>query len=518
VSGTTSPVLELNGITKRFGSVVANNNVNLALQPGEILALLGENGAGKTTLMNILFGHYTADAGSIRVHGKPLANQGTRAAISAGIGMVHQHFTLADNMSVLDNIILGTEPLWQPFSKRHQARQRLQKLIDEAGLRVDLNARVKALSVGERQRVEILKALYRNVDVLILDEPTAVLTPQEVDDLFALLKHMAAHGLSIILISHKLDEVMSISQRIVVLRHGEVVGEAITHDIDRPQLAEMIIGHRVDRPIRRALPMGKPVLTVNDLTVGQRRATKPLLNNISFQVAQQQIVGIAGVSGNGQATLAAVLSGIQHFDSGSITLNAYSFTTTTPQQLTAAGAARIPEDRHQHGVVAALSLWENLMLDDLGKPPCWQHGFMLNRGAAQTRAAQWIDKFDVRSAGVHQPAGLLSGGNMQKLILARNLSRKPTFILANQPSRGLDEGAIARVHELLLEARRDGAAVLLISEDLDELLQLSDQIVVMLDGDLNGPWPTESLDARTLGEHMTSRSAPLRHDGFSQRT
>lgn len=502
------PVLELRGICKHFGKLKANDNINLSLYQGEILALLGENGAGKTTLMNILFGHYSADQGDILVFGKSLAGHSPDDALRAGIGMVHQHFTLADNLTVLDNIILGTESLWLPVTRRKRARQRIQHIIDSAGLAVEADKPIRELAVGERQRVEILKALYRDARILILDEPTAVLTPQEVDDLFVLLRSMVVDGLSIIIISHKLHEVMAISDRVVVLRHGRVVGSAATADVDRDQLAEMIVGRHIERPVSASLQAGKSLLAARAVTVNGIGSKRRLLDAINLTIAERQIVGVAGVSGNGQAVLADVLSGIRQADAGELLIDGKLIKSPTPRQLTKLGIARIPEDRQSKGVVGDMNLWENLLLDDLGEPPCWRFGMALDRQAARQRARALIDSFDIRSNGDETPAYLLSGGNMQKLILARNLSRAPRIILANQPTRGLDEGAIAAVHQLLIDARDGGAGVLLIAEDLDELLRLSDVIVVMHNGGLSDPVLASDVTARQLGLQMSGALNP----------
>ncbi|MEE9319278.1 MAG: ABC transporter ATP-binding protein [Granulosicoccus sp.] len=495
-------VLEISQVSKRFGKLSANENISLTLQQGEIIALLGENGAGKTTLMNILFGHYRADQGSIRVFGQSLSNHSPEDALQAGIGMVHQHFTLAENLTVLDNIMLGTEPLWSPISHRRKARKLLHDIASDAGLEVALDSKVRELTVGQRQRVEILKALYRNVRILILDEPTAVLTPQEVDDLFTLLRRMVEGGLSIIIISHKLQEVLSISDRVVVLRHGRVVGEASTDNVDRDQLAEMIVGRQIERPTAIPRVAGKNLLSLQRVSVHGSRSSRPLLDDVSLNVPASQITGIAGVSGNGQSVLADVLSGMRRIDSGEWLIDGHAVSTPTPKQLTTLGFARIPEDRHTHGVVGEMNLWENLMLDEIGNPPRWRAGLTLNRDAARTTAEGLVKQFDIRCSSTEQPAALLSGGNMQKLILARNLARKPRLILANQPTRGLDEGAIAAVHALLIEARDRGAGILLITEDLDELLRLADNVVVMHAGTLSEPLPANNLSQRELGLRM----------------
>lgn len=500
-SGTA--VLELSGISRRFGKVLANDNISLTLHRGEILGLLGENGAGKTTLVNILFGHYTADSGEIRVDGKPLRSASTDAALRAGIGMVHQHFTLADNMTVLENLMLGTEPLWSLSVRKGAAVRRLGQLQRSLGLSVDLETRVSDLSIGERQRVEILKALYRGARILILDEPTAVLTPQEVESLFALLRRMAEDGLSIILISHKLDEVLSLTDRVAVLRHGRVVGSRTTRSVDRDSLAGMIVGREVVRPARRPLPPGDIVIALEGAALADPSSGRLLLRGLNLEVRQHQIVGLAGVSGNGQRELAAVLSGLRNLSNGKFEFCGQPITRGSAAQLQSLGAARIPEDRHAAGVIGEMTIWENLLLEDLGRQPCWRWGRLLNRNAARARAASLVDSFDIRCAGVEAPVGLLSGGNIQKVILARNCSRDSRFVLANQPARGLDEGAIAFVHRQLLKQREQGAGVLLITEDLDELLRLSDQVVVMRSGTLTQPLPAESLSVRQLGLLMT---------------
>lgn len=498
-----SPVLQLQKITKQFGSLLANDAISLNAYAGEIIALLGENGAGKTTLMNVLFGHYRADGGDIKVFGQNLFRHSPEEALARGVGMVHQHFTLADNLSVLDNILLGTESLWQPFSRRKTALAKLRDIMVKSGLIVDANALVKDLTVGERQRVEILKALYRDVRILILDEPTAVLTPQEVDDLFLLLRKMAKNGLAIIIISHKLQEVLAISDRVVVLRQGKVAGEAQTENVDREKLAAMIVGREVERPQIQGRKAGKQMLVLSNICVDEDARNKAVLQQINLTLHSHQILGVAGVSGNGQSTLADILSGMRAPTSGQFSIHGKQLKQPTPTELTALGLARIPEDRHKHGVVSELSIWENLLLDELGTSNSWRWGHWLDREHARQHAQLLIDQFDVRCKGTDQPAGLLSGGNMQKLILSRNLSRNPVIILANQPTRGLDEGAIASVHRLLISAREQGAGIILISEDLDELLRLSDDIAVMHDGHLIEAVPTDQLSIEDLGMRMS---------------
>ncbi len=496
-------VLEIAGVTKRFGSLVANDDVSLSLGKGEVLALLGENGAGKTTLMNILFGHYVADEGRIAVNGETLPPGSTDAAIASGVGMVHQHFTLADNMTVLENIMVGTERLWSLKSDTGAARARLAAMSAEFGLEVAPERRVGDLSVGERQRVEILKALYRDASILILDEPTAVLTPQEVDQLFEILKSMVAKGLSIVFISHKLHEILRISDRVAVLRRGRLVGEIATSEADRDILAEMMVGRKVERPAVDRLPPGAPVVALDRVTVADKGGGRPLLDAVSLTVHAHEIVGIAGVAGNGQSTLTGLLSGLQAPNSGEVRFEGAPVARFAPRDFIAMGMGRIPEDRHARGVVGELSLWENLISEDLRRPPFWRFGRLIDFAACRSFAAELIERFDIRARGMEMPTKLLSGGNMQKLILARTLRRHPKFILANQPVRGLDEGAIAFVHEKLLEAKRAGAGILLVSEDLDELLALSDRILVIYQGRVSRAADTRSVSLREIGVMMS---------------
>lgn len=503
------PVLRLSGITKRFGDLIANDAIDLVLHRGEVLALLGENGAGKTTLMNILFGHYVAEEGDIQVADPtggtlvPLPPGTPKAALAAGIGMVHQHFTLADNLSAFDNIVLGTEPLWRPRQHLRQARARLAGLMADSGLDVDLDARIAALSVGERQRVEILKALYRDARILILDEPTAVLTPQEADRLFETLRRLADQGLAVVFISHKLHEVLAISERVVVLRGGKAVAETATAGTDREHLAELMVGRPIPPTVREPLSPGAPVLALAGVDVaGEHGRTS--LRGVDLAVRQHEIVGIAGVSGNGQAALSALLSGLVRPSAGEMRLNGQPVAGATPAGMVRAGIGRIPEDRHHDGVVGDLAVWENLMLEDYGQPAFQRFG-LVRRAAARRRAEEVIAAYGVKCSGPEAVTRLLSGGNMQKLILGRVLGRDPRFILANQPTRGLDVGAVTYVHQQLLSARANGAAILLISEDLDEVLTLSDRIAVLYRGRLSAPMPTEEVTLRGLGLMMAGQ-------------
>lgn len=497
---TQETVLRLDRITKRFGALTANDAVSFSLMRGEVVALLGENGAGKTTLMNILFGHYTADEGSVELFGQPLPPGNPRAALDAGVGMVHQHFTLADNLSVFDNIVLGTQPLFAPRLDRVAARARIMQLARDFGLSVVPEHKIGTLSVGERQRVEILKALYRDARILILDEPTAVLTPQETDALFETLRKMVAQGLSIIFISHKLHEVMAIANRVVVLRHGKVVGAADTRDTDRHKLAEMMVGAEITPPEVRACSPGPALLTLQGVST-PAHGSAPGLQAVDLTLRGGQIVGLAGVSGNGQAALAGLLAGTERPSAGVMDIHGERPTVWTPRAAMAAGIARIPEDRHKTGSIADFTLTENAIIETFDRPPFARRGWMDWR-AARRFAEQVIARYDVRCPGPDTRIRLLSGGNMQKLILGRALETGPQVILANQPVRGLDIGAITFVHNQLLAARDRGAAVLLISEDLDEVMALSDVIHVIYEGRLSPPFARGTKTAAELGVWM----------------
>ncbi|MDX5351120.1 MAG: ABC transporter ATP-binding protein, partial [Paracoccaceae bacterium] len=465
-------VLRLDRISKRFGALTANDAVSLTLRKGEVVALLGENGAGKTTLMNILFGHYVADEGSVEVFGQPLPPGNPRAALAAGVGMVHQHFTLAGNLTVLDNIRLGTESLW---ARRHpNARGKVERLSRDFGLAVHPDAKVGRLSVGERQRVEILKALYRDARILILDEPTAVLTPQEADALFATLRKATALGLSVIFISHKLHEVMAIADRCVVLRHGRVVGEVETGATDKAALAALMVGGELSLPRAEARAPGEVLMRLDGVSTPDRGAA-PGLKAVTLDLRAGQITGLAGVSGNGQTALAEIVAGLALPASGRISLRGNPVGHWSPGQALSKGVARIPEDRHHQGSIADFDLTENAVLEGYRTPRFSRRGWM-NWRAARAFAEDIIANYDVRCPGPATRIRLLSGGNMQKLILGRAMAPGPEIILANQPVRGLDVGAIAYVQSQLIAARDRGAAVLLISEDLDEIMGLSDVI------------------------------------------
>lgn len=491
------PVLDIIRVSKRFGSTLANDDISLSLGKGEIVALLGENGAGKTTLMSILFGHYVPDTGRVLIDGQELPPGKPRAAIRAGIGMVHQHFALAPNLTVLDNVTTGTESLWSPRSRRLEARTKLMAISQRFGLKVDPDARLGDLSVGEQQRVEILKALYNEARILVLDEPTAVLTQIESERLFATLKDMAAQGLSLIFISHKLDEVMSAADRVVVLRGGRHVAERRTAETTKAELAELMVGRTVTRPVRAPSTPGERVLEAVGVSV--RAGGVDRLKSVDFHLCAGEVLGIIGVSGNGQATLAQLLSGTLAKSGGDIRLFGKEVNRLSVEDAVAAGIGRIPEDRNREGAIGEMAIWENAILERLRS---FASRGLVDRKAAIAFAQTIIDQFDVRGGTPTSRTRLLSGGNMQKLILGRNLINRPRILLAAQPARGLDEGAVAAVHERILDARRQGAAVLLISEDLDEVMALADRIQAIVGGRLSPPIGSEEASARRLGLMM----------------
>jgi simple sugar transport system ATP-binding protein len=501
-------LLRLSHIAKRFGALVANDDISLTLDRGEVLALLGENGAGKSTLVSILFGHYRADAGRIEIDGAPLPPGEPAAALAAGIGIVHQHFTLADNLSVLDNATIGTEPLWRLRSQRGAARRKLTETAQRFGLAVDPDARVATLSVGEKQRVEILKALYRGARILILDEPTAVLTPQESEALFATLKQFVREGLAVIFISHKLDEVLAVADRVAVLRAGKLVAERPAAGATKAELAALMVGRELaPAPARTPREPGPVVLALDEAaTAGGGRAA---LHGASLTVHGGEIVAIAGVAGNGQQALARLLFALTQPVRGRITLHGKAY-PATPRALGAAGVARVPEDRRSEGSVGELSLWENAAIERLRTPRFARAG-VLRRGAMRAFGAELVGDFDVRGS-LTSPARLLSGGNLQKLILGRALSAaasdgSPRLIVVDQPTWGLDVGAVAAIHARLIAARDAGDAVLAIIEDHDEIFALADRIAVINHGRIVETRAARDWTLAELGLAMAERRA-----------
>ena len=467
--------------------------------------MLGENGAGKTTLMNIMFGHYVADSGEIEVSGKILPKGSPKASIGAGLGMVHQHFTLADNLSVLENIILGTQSIWDFRLQHGEAAHRIMSLSSRFGLEIDPNARVAELSMGERQRVEILKALYRNTRILILDEPTAVLTPQESRTLFKTLRQLLDERLSIIFISHKLAEVLEVSDRIAVLRDGKLVLEVNVSEASEEILAEAMVGRSLKMPIRKEVPAGESLLALENVSVsGPSRVS--VLNQVSFSVDAKEVVGLAGISGNGQRILADVICGMQSPTSGNVFLYGKLVKRFHPREMIMQKVGRIPEDRQSFGVVGDMNLAENVITEVYKNPDYSKLGF-LNLKNRQNFAGKVVQEFDVRGVKKHAPVRLLSGGNMQKLILGRVLLQKPKLILAHQPARGLDIGAASFIYERLLDAKMQGCGILLISEDLEELLRISDRVLVIHRGKIIEAGKSGTLSSTNLGLLMAGRQA-----------
>ncbi len=498
--------LEVRNITKRFPGVLANDRVNFTLRKGEIHTLLGENGAGKSTLMNVIYGLYSPDEGEFFIDGQPVDIKNPHDAIQQGIGMVHQHFMLVPVFTVLENIILGSEVTRGTSLDLNEARKQVIALSREYGLEVEPDAIVEDLPVGVQQRVEIVKALYRKVKILVLDEPTAVLTPQEAEDLFRIMRHLTERGVSIVFISHKLKEVLAISDRITVMRRGQVVGTTTPAETNEAGLAAMMVGRQVVLQVDKgpAQP-AEAVLTVKDLHVLDERHLD-IVRGVSFEIRSGEILGIAGVQGNGQTELAEALTGLRKVESGSVTLDGAPVPAGNPRFLFERGMAHIPEDRHKHGLVLPYSIADNLALVAYYKPP-FANGIQRNEQAIIENAVHLIEQYDIRTPGELLPAGNLSGGNQQKVIVARELSRAPRFLLANQPTRGLDVGSIEYIHKQIVAARDHGAAVLLISAELDEIMSLADRIAVMFHGEIVAIVEAGTVTKEQLGLMMTGTSA-----------
>ncbi|MCX7038883.1 MAG: ABC transporter ATP-binding protein [Spirochaetes bacterium] len=502
-------LLEMREITKRFPGVTANDKVSLDLRPGEIHALVGENGAGKTTLMKILYGLNRPDAGSIWVRGERISIRGPRDAIRHGIGMVHQHFMLLQPFTVLENIILGEESHTAGVLAIGAQRRKITELMEENRLVVDIDARVEDLSVGVQQRVEILKILFRGATILIFDEPTAVLTPQEVDELFRTFREITRQGKGIIFISHKLDEVLSIADRITVIRQGRVVQTMDRAGATKPRIAELMVGKpvllEVDRP---AVERGSSVLAVRDLRVKTPR-NPATVDGVSFDVHAGEIYGIAGVEGNGQSELVRAIAEGADVESGEILLEGRNISRWPVRKRREGGIAHIPEDRQKYGLLLSFSLAQNLALGRHHRPPFATRFSTVNSRAIRESAREIIARFDIRTPSEETPAHALSGGNQQKAVVARELSADPKLLLASQPTRGVDIGATEFIHRQLMKARSEGKAVLLVSADLDELLALSDRIGVMFKGKIIREFTHEDAVREVVGLAMTGEKADV---------
>jgi len=496
------PVVRMASITKRFLGITANKNVSFDLYPGEICALLGENGAGKTTLMNILFGYYASDEGEIFIKGEKADLSAPKDAISRGVGMIHQHFALVPSQTVLENIIVGKDCGRGIFLDLKSARQEVLALQKRFGLQIDPETRVWTLSVGEQQKVEILKALYRDVDILIMDEPTAVLAPAETADLFHTLRALVKEGRSVVFISHKLNEVMEISDRIVVLRAGQVVAERKTADTSSRELANLMVGRELLENIeKKEIPAGEPVLEIKGLSALNDQKL-PTLKNVDLIVRRNEIVGMAGISGNGQRELSEVLFGMRSPTAGLIQVSGEPLRYGSPAATIKANMGRIPEDRIDTGLLMDLSVEENLILENHSSADFQKFGLLKSQSIHQF-SEELIEKYRVMTAGRDAVTKSLSGGNLQKVMLARELAGKPALIIASQPTRGLDVGAMAYIHQRLLQERQRGAGILLISEDLDEIFALSDRIVVLFEGEIMGQAPGAAASREQIGLWMS---------------
>lgn len=490
--------MEMIGIVKRFPGVLANDRVDFDVNAGEVHALLGENGAGKSTLMRVLYGLYRPDEGQIKINDQPVIIESPIDAIRHGIGMIHQHFMLVPTLTVAENVALGLPSTRGFLTDLDYVSSRIERLAEQYGLQVDPHAYVWQLAVGQQQRVEIIKALYRGADLLILDEPTAVLTPQEVKELFATLRQMVKDGHALIFISHKLQEVLDISDRVTVLRDGRVVGSRLTAETAKAELARLMVGREIlMKPDRVKVDHGEVRLELKDIWADNDLGT-PGLRSVNLAVHAGEILGLAGVSGNGQRELAQVINGLRPVTRGQIILNGRDVTGKPPAEIIKLGLSYIPEERMQDGMIRDFSVAENLILREHGHRPFSNKGF-LNFREISHRSAALIEAFNVKTPSQETPAKNLSGGNIQKLLLARELSRKPTVLVAAQPTRGLDIGATEYVHRRLLEQRAEGTAILLISEDLDEILALSDRIIVIYEGMIMGEMPVKEATPEKLG-------------------
>ena len=504
MENTPEYVIEMLHITKEFPGIRANDDITLQLRRGEIHALLGENGAGKSTLMSVLFGMYQPEEGEIRKNGKKVKINDPNDATALGIGMVHQHFKLVDVFTVLDNIILGAETTKLGFVQRKEARRKVEELSERYGLKVDLDAMVEDISVGMQQRVEILKMLYRDNEILIFDEPTAVLTPQEIDEFMSTMREFAKEGKSILFISHKLNEIMAVADRCTVLRKGKYVGTVNTADTNKQELSNMMVGRPVQLEVKKkpAEP-GEVIMSVENLRVPSKIHKGDAVKGVSFDVRAGEIVCIAGIDGNGQTELIHGITGLEKLSGGSITLCGKNITHSNIHNKSAAGMSHIPEDRHKHGLVLDFSLEQNLVLQRYREKRFQRYGF-IKKDAVREYAEKLIEQFDVRSGqGAVTTARSMSGGNQQKAIIAREIDRDKPLMVAVQPTRGLDVGAIEYIHSQIVAQRDSGKAVLLVSLELDEVMSLSDRILVMYEGEIVGQLDPKKTNIQELGLYMS---------------
>lgn len=498
-------VIEMKGITKVFPGTVANDNVNFDLNKSETHVLLGENGAGKTTLMNVLYGLYQPEKGEIFVNGREAKILGPNDAIKQGIGMVHQHFMLVHNFTIAENIVLGTEPRKGLKIDINKAIKDVEEISNKYGFSIDPNAIIEDISVGQQQKVEILKALYRGAEILILDEPTAVLTPQEIDELGLIIDNLKKQGKSIILITHKLKEVMKMSDRVTIIRRGKVTGTVNTKETNIDELAELMVGRKVSLEMdKKPQKLGKEVLKVEDLKAKDKRGVN-VLKGVNLSVRSGEIIGLAGVDGNGQSEFIEVVTGLRKAESGSIKLNEEEIVNKSSRQIIDKGVGHIPEDRHKRGLILKYSLYENAVLGKHHKTP-FSKGIVMDYKAIRKHCNELIEEFDVRTPNDEVNASALSGGNQQKLIAAREISKDPKLLIASQPTRGLDVGAIEYIHRRLVSERDNGKAVLLVSLELDEILSLSDKIAVMYDGAIIKVLDRKDATEQKLGVLMAGGS------------
>ena len=496
-------IIEMLNITKEFPGIKANDNVTLQLRRGEIHALLGENGAGKSTLMSILFGLYQPTSGMIKMNGKEVHISNPNDANDLNIGMVHQHFKLVECFSVLDNIVLGVEPTRGLFLEKKGAREKVIQLSNKYGLKVDPDALISDITVGMQQRTEILKMLYRNNDVLIFDEPTAVLTPQEIEELMKIMKNLAKEGKSILFITHKLNEIMEVADRCTILRKGKYIGTVDIRDTTKEELSRMMVGRDVSFSVeKKPAHPGETVLKVAHMTVPSKVHSNNAVKNVSFNVRRGEIVCIAGIDGNGQSELVQALTGLEKMSEGKLTFEGKDITNATIREKSKAGMSHIPEDRHKHGLVLDYTLEQNMVLQRYWDPEFQTAGFIKNK-AVRAYSDKLIEQYDVRSGqGSSTVVRSMSGGNQQKAIIAREIDKDPELLVAVQPTRGLDVGAIEYIHRQLVAQRDSGKAVLLVSLELDEVMDVSDRILVMYEGELVGQLDPKQITVEELGLYM----------------